>query len=93
MSNTIALPEASYSAPIALASATEAGASERMLTRSEVARILGVSPTTVTRWAREGRLACRMTLGGHHRFSKNLIEEVRERMARGVPFPAVPRTK
>jgi excisionase family DNA binding protein len=61
---------------------------ERMLTRSEVARMLGVSPTTVTRWAREGRLACRMTLGGHHRFSRSLVEEVRERMARGVPFPA-----
>ena len=36
------------------------------------------------------RDACRMTLGGHHRFSKGLVEEVRERMARGVPFTAAP---
>lgn len=64
----------------------EPAAPEALLTRSEVARILGVSPTTVTRWAREGRLACRLTLGGHHRFSKSLVEEVRDRMSRGVPF-------
>lgn len=63
---------------------------EALLTRSEVARLLGVSPTTVTRWAREGRLACRVTLGGHHRFSRSLVEEVRERMSRGVPFQASP---
>jgi excisionase family DNA binding protein len=66
----------------------EAVAPESLLTRSEVARLLGVSPTTVTRWAREGRLACRVTLGGHHRFSRSLVEEVRERMSRGVPFAA-----
>jgi excisionase family DNA binding protein len=58
---------------------------ETLLTRSEVAQMLGVSPTTVTRWAREGRLACRVTLGGHHRFSRSLVEEVRENMSRGVP--------
>ena len=56
---------------------------EPMLTRAQVARILGVSPTTVTRWAREGRLACRMTLGGHHRFSRVLIEQIRSQMSRG----------
>jgi excisionase family DNA binding protein len=57
-----------------------------LLTRSEVARILGVSPTTVTRWAREGRLACRLTLGGHHRFERSLVEEVRDRMMRGESY-------
>ncbi len=36
----------------------------QFLTRSEVARLLGVSPNTVTRWVREGRLACLVTLGG-----------------------------
>jgi excisionase family DNA binding protein len=49
---------------------------ETLLTRSEVARILGVSPTTVTRWAREGRLPCRLTLGGHHRYSSALIDQI-----------------
>jgi excisionase family DNA binding protein len=58
------------------------GAIEPMLTRSQVARILGVSPTTVTRWAREGRLACHMTLGGHHRFSPTLIEDIRSQMSK-----------
>ena len=57
---------------------------EVLLTRSEVARILGVAPTTVTRWAREGRLACRLTLGGHHRYSSRLIEEISARLSRSV---------
>ena len=56
---------------------------DSLMTRSEVARILGVSPTTVTRWAREGRLACRVTLGGHHRFARGLVEEIRDRMEHG----------
>jgi excisionase family DNA binding protein len=55
-----------------------------LMTRSEAARILCVSPTTVTRWAREGRLACRLTLGGHHRFERGVIETVRELMEHGL---------
>jgi excisionase family DNA binding protein len=50
------------------------------LTRAEVARLLGVSPNTVSRWAREGRLACQMTLGGHRRFDSRVIEQLRSRM-------------
>jgi excisionase family DNA binding protein len=73
--------------PITLAKPNEATTSlvppEILLTRSDVARILGVSPTTVTRWAREGRLPCRVTLGGHHRYSSRLIEEIRAQMAHG----------
>ncbi|MDL1951482.1 helix-turn-helix domain-containing protein, partial [Acidobacteria bacterium ACD] len=38
------------------------------LTPAEVASALGVSPNTVTRWAREGRMPFQMTLGGHRRF-------------------------
>jgi excisionase family DNA binding protein len=52
------------------------------LTRSEVSRILGVSPNTVTRWAREGRLPCRVTLGGHHRFDRAAVEEIARRLSR-----------
>ncbi len=59
---------------------------EELLTRSQVARILGVSPTTVTRWAREGRLPCRLTLGGHHRYSSGVIEEIRARMSSKGPL-------
>lgn len=53
------------------------------LTRAAVARLLGVSPTTVTRWAREGRIASSVTLGGHHRFERSVVEEVRAQMLRG----------
>jgi len=56
---------------------------DELLTRSGVARLLGVSPTTVTRWAREGRIACRVTLGGHHRFDRSVVEGIRDQMFRG----------
>jgi len=48
----------------------------QLLNRSEVSKLLGVSPNTVTRWAREGRLACLVTLGGHHRFDREVIEQL-----------------
>ena len=54
----------------------------RFLTRSEVSRLLGVSPNTVTRWAREGRLACQVTLGGHHRFERELVEKLQKSLYR-----------
>lgn len=41
---------------------------EELLTPAEVARLFRVSPSTVTRWAKTGRLATVRTLGGHHRF-------------------------
>jgi excisionase family DNA binding protein len=52
------------------------------LTRSEVSTLLGVSPNTVTRWAREGRLPCQVTLGGHHRFDRELVEQLRKSLYR-----------
>ena len=54
----------------------------QFLTRSEVAKLLGVSPNTVTRWAREGRLACLVTLGGHHRFDREVVEQIRKQQYR-----------
>jgi excisionase family DNA binding protein len=59
----------------------EATALDALLTRSDVARLLGVSPTTVTRWAREGRIGSHVTLGGHHRFERSVIDEARARMS------------
>jgi len=67
-----------------LAATDDGHSSEGFLTRSEVAHILRVSPTTVTRWAREGRLPCQKTLGGHHRFERTVIEDVREHMRQGT---------
>ena len=54
----------------------------QFLTRSEVSKLLGVSPNTVTRWAREGRLPCQVTLGGHHRFDRELVDQLRKSLYR-----------
>jgi excisionase family DNA binding protein len=62
--------------------ATVEAAATQFLTRSEVAKLLGVSPNTVTRWAREGRLPCQVTLGGHHRFDRELVEQLRKSLYR-----------
>jgi excisionase family DNA binding protein len=50
------------------------------LTRAGVALLLGVSPNTVSRWAREGKLTCQLTLGGHRRFDRREIEALSLRM-------------
>jgi excisionase family DNA binding protein len=52
------------------------------LTRSEVSKLLAVSPNTITRWAREGRLPCQLTLGGHHRFERELVLKLRQSLCR-----------
>lgn len=49
---------------------------ERYLRTSEVAIKLQVSPKTVSRWAKEGRLPYLATLGGHRRFPATAIEEL-----------------
>ena len=68
----------------ALEAAATTPAPTRFLTRSEVSKLLGVSPNTVTRWAREGRLACQVTLGGHHRFDRELVEQLRKSLYRAA---------
>ena len=50
----------------------------RFLTRREVSRLFGVSPSTVTRWARLGLLKAARTPGGHYRFP---AEETRKAAA------------
>jgi excisionase family DNA binding protein len=52
---------------------------------SEVAEVLQVSPKTVTRWAKEGKLASRRTLGGHRRYARADIESLVERLQRQIP--------
>ena len=39
-----------------------------LLTPAEVAALFRVDPKTVTRWAKQGRLASIRTLGGHRRY-------------------------
>jgi excisionase family DNA binding protein len=52
------------------------------LRAAEVADILHVSPKTVSRWAKEGKLPFMKTLGGHRRFPeakiRELVDELRE---------------
>jgi excisionase family DNA binding protein len=50
--------------------------------------MLGVTPNTVSRWAREGRLPSIQTLGGHHRFEAKVIEDL---VRREIAEPARPR--
>ena len=54
----------------------------RYLHPAEVADILHVSPKTVSRWAKEGKLPFLRTLGGHRRYPaaeiRQLAEELRE---------------
>jgi len=59
-------------------------AGTEFLTRSDVSRLLGVSPNTVTRWAREGRMACQVTLGGHHRFDRAIVEQLQKSLYRAA---------
>jgi excisionase family DNA binding protein len=49
-------------------------ASPAWLTPSQAAARLQVSPKTVARWATQGRLRHRRTLGGHRRFDPDLID-------------------
>jgi excisionase family DNA binding protein len=55
------------------------------LSRSDVAHLLGVSANTVARWAREGRIPCHRTLGGHRRFSRSVVEQLLQRMRADGP--------
>ena len=46
------------------------------LRTSQVADLLHVSPKTVSRWAKEGKLPFLKTLGGHRRYPEAKIREL-----------------
>lgn len=50
---------------------------ERLLTPGEVAKRLGVSPKTVTRWFHDGTIAGFRTPGGHLRIPEYEVERIR----------------
>jgi excisionase family DNA binding protein len=50
----------------------------RYLRTAEVADILQVSPKTVSRWAKEGKLPFLRTLGGHRRYPASEIGQLAE---------------
>lgn len=47
-----------------------------LLTTQEAAERLGVGPTTIKRWADEGRIEAVRTLGGHRRFTVDSVEKL-----------------
>jgi excisionase family DNA binding protein len=47
---------------------------------AEAAKILRVSPKTVSRWAKEGRLPHVVTLGGHRRFPAAAIRQLADKL-------------
>ena len=47
---------------------------------AEVADILHVSPKTVSRWAKEGRLPFLKTLGGHRRYPAAEIRQLADEL-------------
>ena len=53
--------------------------SRRFLPRSVVARIFGVSASTVTRWAQRGLVPAVRTPGGHYRFSVPDVKRAAEK--------------
>ena len=53
---------------------------ERYIKTAEVAEILRVSPKTVSRWAKDGKLPHLITLGGHRRFPASEIEDLARRL-------------
>jgi predicted site-specific integrase-resolvase len=50
----------------------------KTLSRAQVAAISGVSPSTVSRWGREGRLPCIVTLGGQQRYFEHDVAKLAE---------------
>jgi excisionase family DNA binding protein len=50
------------------------------LRTAEVAALLHVSPKTVARWAKEGKLLFLKTLGGHRRYPEAKIRELLDQL-------------
>jgi excisionase family DNA binding protein len=52
----------------------------RYLRAAEVADILQVSPKTVSRWAKDGKLPFLRTLGGHRRYPASEIRQLAQEL-------------
>jgi excisionase family DNA binding protein len=57
---------------------------ESFLHTSHVADLLHVSPKTIARWAKDGRLPHQRTLGGHRRYPEQAIRQLAASLAQGV---------
>jgi excisionase family DNA binding protein len=65
-------------------SARQAPSTATYLRSAEVAAILQVSPKTIARWAKDGRLPFQRTLGGHRRYPEPVIRELLASLTREV---------
>jgi excisionase family DNA binding protein len=54
------------------------------LRTAEVAALLQVSPKTVARWAKEGKLPFLRTLGGHRRYPEGEIRALADELSEPV---------
>lgn len=55
---------------------------DRLLKPAEVAALFGVDPKTVAAWARDGKLVCQFTLGGHRRYPESAVLDLFRTMRR-----------
>jgi len=58
------------------ATATPTGRADRWLSLGPAARLLGIDPDTLRRWADQGRVAAWTTPGGHRRFDRAALERL-----------------
>jgi excisionase family DNA binding protein len=49
---------------------------DKLLPPREVARLLGVDPKTVSRWAETGKIPSIKTPGGHRRYRKSVVDAI-----------------
>ncbi len=54
---------------------------DELMTPGEVARLFGVHPKTIARWASAGRLTPARTLGGHRRYRASEVHELWREMS------------
>jgi excisionase family DNA binding protein len=57
---------------------------ESFLHPSHVADLLHVSPKTIARWAKDGRLPYQRILGGRRRYPEQAIRQLAASLAQGV---------
>jgi excisionase family DNA binding protein len=49
---------------------------DELLPPGEVAKMLGVDPKTLARWAKDGKIPSQRTLGGHRRFRRSVVDAI-----------------
>ena len=62
----------------------QSGGDDVYIRTAEAAKILGRSPKTISRWARDGKLPHLVTLGGHRRFPAVAVYELARQMEGGL---------